>query len=356
MSRRLILRSLGILLIVVLLVGGVVLAKLILPGKPGASRFVHFDGYVILPGDHFLNVLDYLSFWHNTLMVTSVSSGSVFEVNLRDALDGTPVIESVEGPPAAHGVAIATSTAMAFVTRSKVDTVDMFDPTSMQKLSSVNVADDADGIIYDPADDLLYVANGDAHVATLINPHGPAFIAKIPLGGAPEFPVFDQKTGLIFQNLNDINEVVVVDPRKQQVVDRWSISSCDGPTGLALDTGDRRLFAVCGRNSLLVVINITTHRVVASVPIGSGPDSVVYDAKYHRIYTAGIGGRLDIIKQQSPDVYVHLDSVKTHYGAHTLAVDPETHKIYVGYASLFVAPRLAVFTPTIKKLHLHKSD
>jgi hypothetical protein len=54
---------------------------------------------------------------------------------------------------------------------------------------------------------------------------------------------------------------------------------------------------------------------------------------------------LSIVQQDSPDKYKLIDSIHTHYGAHTLALDLTTHRVYVGYASLFVAPRLAVFSP-----------
>ena len=56
---------------------------------------------------------------------------------------------------------------------------------------------------------------------------------------------------------------------------------------------------------------------------------------------------LDVIQQDSPDSYRHLDTIHTHYGAHTLGIDPATHRLYVGYAGLLAAPRLAVFTPQL---------
>lgn len=346
MSRRIVFRVVGTVVAIAVLVVAFGLAKLTLPGTPSSTRFVHFDGFVKLPRGNVLNVLDYITYWNHSMMVTNISTGTVFKVGLDQATGSAPSIERLLGPPKAHGVAIATSTGKAFVTRSTANTVDMFDPATMNKLSSIEVPDDADGIIYDPAADLIYVANGDAQVGTLIDPHGPRIVARVPLGGKPEFPVYDPKTGLIYQNLNDTNEIVAIDPTQRKVVDRRSIAPCDGPTGLALDNQNRRLIAVCGRNAVLIVIDMASWKVVTKLSIGSEPDSVAYDAEYHRIYTAGAGGRLDVIEQKTPNDYVSLDSVKTHFGAHTLAIDPSTHKIYVAYASLFVSPRLAVFSPT----------
>jgi len=87
--------------------------------------------------------------------------------------------------------------------------------------------------------------------------------------------------------------------------------------------------------------------VTASVAIGGGPDSVAFDPVLHRIYTAGKAGVLTVMQQNGADSYKVLDSMKLHYGAHTLAVDPQTHTLYVGYASLLVHARVAVFTPRL---------
>jgi hypothetical protein len=52
------------------------------------------------------------------------------------------------------------------------------------------------------------------------------------------------------------------------------------------------------------------------------------------------------VSQDTPNAYRVADSINLHFNAHTLAIDPATHRLYVGYASLLVPPRLAVFTPT----------
>jgi len=81
------------------------------------------------------------------------------------------------------------------------------------------------------------------------------------------------------------------------------------------------------------------------IPIGGGPDSIAFDAALHRIYTAGKAGVMTVIQQSSADAYAVLDSIELHYGAHTLVVDPATSTVYVGYASLLVRSRVAVFSP-----------
>jgi DNA-binding beta-propeller fold protein YncE len=95
-----------------------------------------------------------------------------------------------------------------------------------------------------------------------------------------------------------------------------------------------------------VVFDLESHQVITSLKIGGGPDSVAYDGTFHRIYSAGKAGRLTVIQQDDPNTYRVLDEIRTHYGAHTLGLDPVSHRVFVAYASLFVHPRINVFSPT----------
>ena len=94
----------------------------------------------------------------------------------------------------------------------------------------------------------------------------------------------------------------------------------------------------------MIVFDVDRHKIVSSLEIGSGADSVAFDPTLHRIYSTGLSGKFSIVQQFSADSYRVIDTVSTHFGAHTLAVDPASHRIYVGYASLLVAPRIAVFS------------
>jgi DNA-binding beta-propeller fold protein YncE len=108
---------------------------------------------------------------------------------------------------------------------------------------------------------------------------------------------------------------------------------------------DRRLFIACSHNARLLIFDLDAHRIVSSIAIGGGPDAIALDPALHHLYIAEKSGILSVVQQDSPDKYELIDSIHTHYGAHTLALDLTTHRVYVGYASLFVAPRLAVFAP-----------
>jgi len=324
-------------------------AMLIIPGRPRNSISLRFDGYIVLPkvkSDGAVTMLDYLTVFGDDLFVTSVSTGAVYKIGLRaHALPESADVSVLESEPAAHGVVVDPTSRLAFVTRSEANTVDVFNPGNMQLVKRIPVAADPDGIFYDPTDKLVYVASSDAMSATLIDPASLNSTGKISLGGTPEFATYDPVTNLIYQNLSDINSVAVLDVAKQSVAQTWPIDGCKFPTGMAIDDVGRRLFIACGKNSKLAIFDLDLHRVVASVPVGFGADSVAYDSEMHRIYVTGLFGHLSVVTQETPDSYKVADSIHLHFNAHTLAIDPGSHLLFVGYASFGGPARVAVFTP-----------
>jgi DNA-binding beta-propeller fold protein YncE len=328
-----------------MLFAGALLAYLAYPGKPSRSNVMSFDGFIKLPRGRILTVLDYLTLTDHTLFVTNESSGSLFKIVLDLSKPAASTVSEMPGAGAAHGVALLPGQNVAFITRSEANMVDVFDPSSLQQLGSIPVADDADAIHYLPSVNLVYVANGDTKLATLIDPEKRTTVGTISFPGKPEFAALDPQTGLFYQNLEDINSIVAIDLGKRSIIGQWSLAPCEGPSGMAIDSKQRRIFTVCSANAKLVVFDLDTHRVITSLKIGGGPDSVAFDQGLHRIYSAGKAGQLTVIQQDGPDEYRVLDKIHTHYGAHTLTVDPVSHKVFVAYASLLAHPRIAVFSP-----------
>jgi DNA-binding beta-propeller fold protein YncE len=293
-----------------------------------------------------LNVLDYITIRGDQLFVTDGFGGSVSRIEIGS---GTLTSHSLQlnGKPVPHGVAIDPTSHLAFVSRSGLDEVEVFNPDTMTTIKAIAVTPDPDAILYIPAfgsaSATIYVAHGDAKSGTFIDPSRQAVVGTIALGGHPEFAVFDTKSGYLYQNLQDTNEVIAIDLQQRKTAGRWLVDECKAPTGLAIDEENERLLVACGGNSRAAVFDIATHRTLGTYAVGAYPDTIAYDSGLQRIYTAGGLGRLSILQGDAHGAFHLIDSVSTHVGAHTLAVDPATHRLYVGYAGLVIGPRLAVF-------------
>jgi hypothetical protein len=159
--------------VLLVLISGIclILVYLVYPANPGKSKLLKFESFIVLPKGRALNILDYLSVSDDALVVAGLSQGSVFKIAL--GADGTRVentVSELQGSPEVHGVALVPSKNLAFITRSGINTVDVVDQRNLQLLQSIPVADDPDAILYDRQTNLIYVANGDAGLATLIDP------------------------------------------------------------------------------------------------------------------------------------------------------------------------------------------
>lgn len=310
---------------------------LAVPGTPSSGTSVRFTGYLPLPGMGALNVLDYLNVADGQLYVASISSGAIWKLPLAGG-----AIATLPGKPAAHGVVLDPVSHMAFASRSGVNTVEIFDPATMTSAATLPVAKGADGIFYDPKNKLVLVDSGDAKLGTVIDPATRAVAGTIELGGSPEFAAFDPQTGWMLQNLEDTDELLALDLGTRTVVHRWKLVDCKAPSGIAIDAAERKVSIACSGNARVATFDIDAGKVLSTSPMAGHVDAIAYDPGLHRLYAAGAFGEMTVL-QQDGDAWRTLDKIHTHFGAHTLTVDPVSHRVYVGYAGLFVAPRLAVF-------------
>ena len=109
--------------------------------------------------------------------------------------------------------------------------------------------------------------------------------------------------GLIYDNIEGTNEIVVIDTKAMDVIKRFSLNSYEGPISLTMDITNNRLFSVCRKNKMMVVINAENGNIVDAQPIGAGVDGVTYDPEMHLIISANGEGTATIIHQELVDKY-----------------------------------------------------
>lgn len=233
-----------------------------------------------------------------------------------------------------HGVALAPALNRGFISDGKDGSVVVFDTKSHAVLGKVKAPADADGIIYDAGSQRVLVGCGDAGVVVAIAPDVDPASGKsagtLELGGKPEFIAADG-AGHAFINLVDKNEVVEFDPKEMKQLARWPIAPGAKPTSMAIDAAHHLLFVGC-RNEMLVILDTETGKVVATFPVGKGVDATVFDDG--KILASCGDGTLSVIAEESATTFKPLQTLKTAVGARTLAVDAETHKLYLPTADM----------------------
>jgi len=257
-----------------------------------------------------------------------LSHGTEFLVLDADSLAR---VGAVSGLKRCHGVALVPELGKGFITDGGAAKVVVFDLASLKVTGEIKTEPDADAILYDPASKRIFSFNGDPHSATVIDPASNTVVKTLDLGGAPEFAAADGQ-GMVFDNLEDKNEVVAIDSRALTIRARWPVAPAGGPTAMAMDAQHHRLF-ISGRNpQMLVVMDAGTGKVIQSFPITAGADANVFDPVAGLVFASTREGMLHIFHEDSPDQFSVFQTVTTEYGAKTMALDAKTQRVFVDTA------------------------
>jgi DNA-binding beta-propeller fold protein YncE len=259
-------------------------------------------------------------------------------------LDSQKAVATIGGMNRIHGIAVADDLHRGFISDGGANVVVVFDTKSRAELQRVKTGTNPDGIVYDPYSKRVFVFNGRSGDATVIEAATGVVAGTIVLGGKPEFPVSDAKGGL-YANIEDKSEIVKINPKTMQVEKRWPLAPCEEPSGLAMDGESRRLFSVCS-NKQLAVIDADSGKVATTVPIGDGPDAVVFDPNKKLIFSSnGQDGNITVVKEESADKYSVIETVPTETSARTLALDSKQHILYLSSAQFGSAPAATADNP-----------
>ena len=289
-----------------------------------------------LPGD---GGWDYLTFdaAANRLFISRAT-----HVMVVDPSSGK-VIGDIPNTPGVHGIALAHKFNKGFISNGKGNDVTVFDLKSLKELAHVPTGEKPDAIIFDPATDRVFAMNGKSGSTTVINAKDNTVAGTIDLGGKPEFAAADGK-GHVYVNLEDKSKIAALDSRNLKLLSTWELSPCQEPSGLAMDTAHRRLFAGCD-NKMMAVVDADSGKLITTAPIGEGVDANGFDPGKNLAFSSNGEGTLTIVHEASPSEFKVLQNVETQRGARTMALDAKTHKIYLVTANFGPEPAATAENP-----------
>ena len=249
-------------------------------------------------------------------------------VEVIDLLQGA-VMGAIENTPGVHGIALAPKLERAFTSNGQENKASIVDLKTLKTIAKVATGANPDSILYQATQNEVYTFNGKGKSATVFDPTSGKVTATIDLGGKPESAVTDGQAGRAYVNIEDKSEVAVIDLKTHKVVSHWPIAPGESASGMAIDLEHHRLFLGCD-NKKMVMMDSSTGKVVATVPIGAGVDANAFDPGTQLAFSSnGEAGTVTIAKESAPDKLTVVQTLKTVVGARTMALDPVTHNIYL---------------------------
>jgi DNA-binding beta-propeller fold protein YncE len=241
--------------------------------------------------------------------------------------DTYAVVGDIPGTDGVHGIALAPEFGRGFTSNGRANAVTIFDLKTLKVLGTAPTGIGPDAIIYDPASKRVFTFNGRGGDATAIDAASGKPAGTVPLGGKPEFAAADGQ-GHIYNNLEDKSELLQIDSQKLTVTARWPLAPCKEPSGLAMDTEHRVLFAGC-HNLMMAVVDADSGKVLATPAIGQGVDANAFDPGTGLAFSSNGDGTLTVIRRDSPERFFPAAIVPTQRGARTMALDLKTHRIFL---------------------------
>ena len=250
------------------------------------------------------------------------------------------VLGDIPDTPRTHGIALTPKTGHGFITNGGDSTVTMFDLKTLAVIKKIHVPQGGqDGIMYDDFSDRIILSNHSRPAGTLvaIDPASGDITGSVELeSSGPEGVASDGK-GKLFVNNEGTSTIQEVDAKALKVLASWPLAPCEGPTGIAYDRASNRIFAGCGKTS--VVVDPATGKVVATITNGDGVDALGFDPAEKLIYIpAGRDSNVTVVHEDAPDKYTVVATVATMRGAKTITVDTEKHIAYLFQPEFGPAP------------------
>ncbi len=262
----------------------------------------------------------------NRLLACHTGNGSLDVIDVATS----KLIKSVP-TGAAQGVAIDDKGGRYFVSVSKPPRMIIIDSTKLEITGEISLSGPADVMAYNPGLDRAFVCNDEKPELWVIDPAAKTIVVTLNMPGqGMEDLGFDDKGAYLYQCLKDSNELAQIDAKGQKVLANWPTAPAEKPHGLAIIPGSGSALVV-GGNGKLILMSLTSGQVLASCDVSPKVDEIAYDSSLHRAYCASGLGTISVVNV-SPNKLTPSTPLTSSPGAHSIAVDPQTHTVWITFA------------------------
>ncbi|HEX7019576.1 MAG TPA: YncE family protein [Gemmatimonadaceae bacterium] len=274
------------------------------------------------------------------LYISHMGAGRLVVVDLETS----KVLANVPGVDGATGVWAVPARHTVYVSASGRHEVVAIDDRSFAIVARIGGIRFPDGIAYAPAEHKLFVSDESGAADVVIDVRTNTKRSTIRLGGEAGNTHYDSVSHCIFVAVQTRNQLVAIDPATERVVQRYDLPGSDGPHGFVIDEAGRVAFISSEGNALLQVLDLRTMRVTSTHRVGDEPDVLAWDAAWHRLYVASESGDVNAFVVEGAEVRPAGALHVPH--AHTIAVDPITHRVYLPLQNVGGRPVLRVVAPS----------
>ena len=292
-----------------------------------------------LPGP--ANRFDYQSFDASTgrIYMNHMNAGRTV---VFDA-DSSRVITEIDGVPRATGVWAVPTHHQVYISAAGAHEVAIADDRTLKVTSRVGGIRFPDGIAYAPNADKVFVSDESGGADMVIDAKTGAKRSMIALGGEAGNTHFDSVSHCILVAVQTRNQLVAIDPISEKIVQRYDLPGLDGPHGFIIDEPDRIAFISAEGNATLIALDLRTMTPIQRLKVADDPDVLAWDPDWRRLYVSAESGVVSAFWLDGSTLRPVGEVRAPH--AHTVSVDPRTHRVYLPLENINGHPVLRIYEP-----------
>jgi len=234
-----------------------------------------------------------------------------------------------------HGVAIDPENHTGLVSGNPAT---FFNTKTLEAIKTIP-ARGADGYIFDApthhfvilshgAPNLLVVDSKDGSIVGTVETIGPDGANAAVEQGATD------GEGHLYFDVANAHHIAVVDANTLKVTGHFDLGEKgNGPAGLAIDTKNHILFAMCrggrGGTPTCVILSAVDGKIITTLPLAGSSDGATFNPRTMEAISSHGNGTLSVIKENSPTEFVLEETVQTKAGGKTCTLDATTDHVIV---------------------------
>jgi DNA-binding beta-propeller fold protein YncE len=253
--------------------------------------------------------------WSHALLIINADTGAI--------------LAQVEVGPL-HGVAVDPESGHVYTGDGDAQTVSEVDPVTKTVLRSADVEGKVDAIAYDPALHRVYADEDDGTRIFVVDTKAMKQIAAIKIPGhKPEYLAVDPQTSEVYQNIDNLSQVAVINPTQMKVARTFDTPVIKHNHPLQYDSS-YHILMIGGKNGTLASYS-PAGKLLGTASIQQSVDQCDFNPATHLLACAG-SGKVVVLKLSAQGALTTVASLDVPAGVHTLAFDDKTGHIWIVWA------------------------
>ncbi len=317
-----------------------------LPSSAGPSndpaRAIGLRAIADIPLEGGASRFDYQSIdpQRSLLFIAHLGAGQVVVFDLKQQ----KVAAYIPDVAGVHGLIAVPESARVYASATGSRQVAVIDETSFRVIARADGGQYPDGVAFDPENQKVFVSDESGGAVIVVDARTNRQTNRIDLGGEAGNTFYDATGHQVISAAQGRNQLVLIDPKTEKVTSSIGVPGCDGPHGFYLDSAARRAYVSCEQNAKLFVVDLDSKQVSGGDTVGNIPDVLAYDPGLHRLYVAAESGVVAVF-QTGGATLTKIGETYLAPNAHTITVDPATHRVSLPLENIDGHPLLRILEP-----------